>query len=85
MVHVDLSPVSYTHLINQATSVIIQPFIGPLVENMNKKKVVHVYDIYFDIPYQELRIGEIGYVIGEKWHGKGYGTEACLLYTSRCV
>ena len=24
--------------INQATSVIIQPFIGPLVENMNKKK-----------------------------------------------
>lgn len=30
----------------------------------------------FDIPYQELRIGEIGYVIGEKWHGKGYGTEA---------
>ena len=25
--------------INQATSVIIQPFIGPLVENMNKKKV----------------------------------------------
>ena len=32
--------------------------------------------ISFDIPYQELRIGEIGYVIGEKWHGKGYGTEA---------
>ncbi len=32
--------------------------------------------LYFDIPYQELRIGEIGYVIGEKWHGKGYGTEA---------
>ena len=26
--------------INQATSVIIQPFIGPLVENMNKKKVL---------------------------------------------
>lgn len=24
--------------INQATSVIIQPFIGPLVENMNKRK-----------------------------------------------
>lgn len=36
-----------------------------------------MYRIYiFDIPYQELRIGEIGYVIGEKWHGKGYGTEA---------
>ena len=33
-------------------------------------------DVSFDIPYQELRIGEIGYVIGEKWHGKGYGTEA---------
>ena len=32
--------------------------------------------LYFDIPYQELRIGEIGYVIGDKWHGKGYGTEA---------
>lgn len=31
--------------INQATSVIIQPFIGPLVENMNKKKVLVLSDI----------------------------------------
>ena len=29
--------------INQATSVIIQPFIGPLVENMNKKKSVSTF------------------------------------------
>lgn len=31
--------------INQATSVIIQPFIGPLVESMNKKKVLVLSDI----------------------------------------
>lgn len=29
--------------INQATSVIIQPFIGPLVENMNKKESVSTF------------------------------------------
>ena len=38
--------------------------------------ILYIGYISFDIPYQELRIGEIGYVIGEKWHGKGYGTEA---------
>ena len=31
--------------INQATSVIIQPFVGPLVENINKKKVLVFSDV----------------------------------------
>ena len=33
-----------------------------------------IYIFWYTI--SRLRIGEIGYVIGEKWHGKGYGTEA---------
>ena len=57
-------------------------FVNAMVKNTNAWVIVEkesgacIGYISFDIPYQELRIGEIGYVIGEKWHGKGYGTEA---------
>ena len=57
-------------------------FVNAMVENSNAWVIVEkesdacIGYITFDIPYQELKIGEIGYVIGEKWHGRGYGSEA---------
>lgn len=37
--------------------------------------------ITIDIPYRQLGVGEIGYVIGEKYHRQGYALEAvnCIL------
>lgn len=38
--------------------------------------------ITVDIPYIQLGIGEIGYIIGEKYQNKGYATEAvnCIVH-----
>ena len=62
---------------------VVRALTADEIEENHRNAMHYVCLLYTsDIPYQELRIGEIGYVIGEKWHGKGYGTEACLLYTS---
>ena len=34
--------------------------------------------VTMDIPYPQLAIGEIGYVIGEKYQRKGYASEMCI-------
>ena len=37
--------------------------------------------ITIDVPYSPLKIGELGYIIGEKYHKQGYAFEAakCIL------
>lgn len=65
----------------------MEDFVKGLISNinawviMNKKLKVIVGYIIVDIPYKQLGIAEIGYVIGEKYHRQGYAFEAinCIL------
>lgn len=43
---------------------------------MEKKSRDAVGYVTVDIPYEILKIGEVGYVIGEKYQGNGYAAEA---------
>ena len=43
---------------------------------IDRKSNLPIGYITFDIPYAELEIAEIGYVIGEKYQRRGYGKEA---------
>lgn len=60
----------------------MESFVFTMVQNQNAWVITEkdsnecIGYVSFDVPYQELRIGEIGYVIGEKWQGKGYAYEA---------
>ena len=49
------------------------------IEDKKLEKIVGYITI--DIPYMQLSVGEIGYVIGEKYQKKGYAFEAihCIL------
>jgi [ribosomal protein S5]-alanine N-acetyltransferase len=33
-------------------------------------------NVSINIPYEALQIGELAYLLGSKWYGKGYATEA---------
>lgn len=65
----------------------MEKFVKQLIPNINawiimdKKLQMIVGYITIDIPYKQLDIGEIGYVIGEKYQKKGYAFEAinCIL------
>lgn len=50
-----------------------------VIEDRKKEKIVGY--ITMDVPYKELGIGEIGYVISEKYQKQGYASEAvnCIL------
>lgn len=50
-----------------------------VIEDKKLEKIVGYITI--DIPYRQLGVGEIGYVIGEKYHRHGYAFEAvnCIL------
>ncbi|MBP3489939.1 MAG: GNAT family N-acetyltransferase [Roseburia sp.] len=62
-------------------------FVSALAENKNAWVIVEKVSqncigyITIDIPYMQLGIGEIGYVIGERYQHKGYAHEAinCIL------
>lgn len=49
------------------------PYIWLIEEKISYEPVGY---ISVDIPYDVLAIGEIGYVLGEKYQHKGYATEA---------
>lgn len=63
-------------------------FVAALSENENAWVIVEkesqncIGYVTVDIPYTQLGIGEIGYVIGERYQHKGYAYEAvnCILY-----
>lgn len=65
----------------------MQSFVNALADNENawliteKQSGACIGYVTMDIPYPQLAIGEIGYVIGEKYQRKGYASEAllCLL------
>ena len=65
----------------------MQSFVNVLADNENawliteKQSGACIGYVTMDIPYPQLAIGEIGYVIGEKYQRKGYASEAllCLL------
>ena len=48
-------------------------FIWLIVEKSENTPMGYVS---VDVPYHKLRIGELGYLLGEKFQGKGYATEA---------
>ncbi len=60
----------------------MEEFVSSLVENKNawviieKKSKGCIGYITIDIPYIQLGIGEIGYVIGERFQHRGYAYEA---------
>ena len=62
-------------------------FIEGLAANPHSWIIIHTASntpigyITLDIPYEQLGIGEIGYVIGEKYQNQGYASEAlnCIL------
>ena len=60
----------------------IDNFVCALAENKNAWVIEEngsgkcIGYITMDIPYEMLEIAEIGYVIGEKYHHKGYAFEA---------
>lgn len=65
----------------------MESFVKALVENKNAWVIVEkesqkcIGYITIDIPYMQLGIGEIGYVIGEQYQHKGYAYESvnCIL------
>lgn len=65
----------------------MESFVSALAENENAWVIVEkdsmncIGYITVDIPYIQLGIGEIGYVIGERYQHKGYAYEAihCIL------
>ena len=65
----------------------MQSFVNVLADNENawliteKQSGACIGYVTMDIPHPQLAIGEIGYVIGEKYQRKGYASEAllCLL------
>ena len=70
----------------------MKKFVRSMSEQINcwllieKKRNEIVGYITIDIPYEPLKVGEVGYIIGEKYQGNKYSYEAlkCLLhvYTS---
>lgn len=48
---------------------------------INKKMKTVIGYVTLDVPYEQLGIGEIGYVIGEKYQNQGYAFEtiSCIL------
>lgn len=65
----------------------IEHFVETLLSNEHAWLIVHkttnvvIGYVTLDIPYEQLSIGEIGYVIGEKYQKQGYALEAldCIL------
>lgn len=60
----------------------MEAFVSGVIDNPNiwliEEKSSHepVGYISVDIPYESLKIGEIGYVLGKKYQHRGYATEA---------
>lgn len=60
----------------------MESFVKTMSNNENAYVIVEkesnscIGYVSVDIPYMKLNIGEIGYVIGEKYQKKGYGYEA---------
>ena len=48
-------------------------YIWAIVENSSDSVIGHVS---INIQYESLRIGELAYLLGSKWWGKGYAAEA---------
>lgn len=45
-----------------------------LIEEKNSQEPIGYVTV--DVPYRQLGVGEIGYLLGEKYQGKGYAKEA---------
>lgn len=66
----------------------MKKFVRGMSEQINcwllieKKRNEIVGYITIDIPYEPLKVGEVGYIIGEKYQGNKYSYEAlkCLLH-----
>lgn len=60
-------------------------FIKTLIPNLNAWLIIEkvtrqpVGYVTIDIPYHQLKVGEIGYLIGERFQKKGYAGEAASI------